>query len=79
MAKHCQHKPKDSPDTKKKLQVAGTSRDDAILILRGLNFHDILYVPMFKFRLGISAFRKKNKMPYVTHFSANKFQYTLLP
>jgi hypothetical protein len=40
MAKHCQYKPKDSPDTKKKLQVAGTSRDDAILILRGLNFHD---------------------------------------
>ncbi len=40
MAKHCQNKPKDSPDTKKKLQVAGTSKDDAILILRGLNFHD---------------------------------------
>jgi hypothetical protein len=40
MTKHCQHKPKDSPDTQKKLQVAGTSRDDAILILRGLNFHD---------------------------------------
>jgi hypothetical protein len=40
MAKHCQHKPKDSPNTPKKLQVAGTFRDDAYLILRGFYFHD---------------------------------------
>ncbi len=37
MEKHCQHKPKESPDTQKKLQVAWTSRDDAVLIFRGLN------------------------------------------
>jgi hypothetical protein len=38
MAKYCQHKSKDSPDNQKKLQVAGTSRDDTILILGGLSF-----------------------------------------
>jgi hypothetical protein len=54
MAKHCQLKPKDSPDTKKKLQVAGTSRDDAILILRGLNFHDAYCSIFSPGRLGLN-------------------------
>jgi hypothetical protein len=35
--KYGQNKPKDSPDTQKKLHVAGTCRD---AIYRRLNFHD---------------------------------------
>ncbi len=35
-----QQKPEDTPETQKKLQVAETSRDEAILIFIGLNFHD---------------------------------------
>ncbi len=47
-----QQKPKDTPDTQKKLQVAGTSRDEAILIFIGLNFHDA-YCRSERRRIGI--------------------------
>jgi hypothetical protein len=50
IAKYRQHKPKDSPDTKK-LQVAGTSRNDAILIFRGFNFHDAYCIPSYMFQI----------------------------